>query len=62
VDGVAAQVTLPPIDCAAINAAYPAAPSATAQANLLTDACTKVKMKRAVSSLGTPLNYWVIDL
>jgi hypothetical protein len=50
------------ITCAAISAAYPAAPSATAQANLYTDACTKVKMKRAVSSLGTPLNYWVIDL
>jgi hypothetical protein len=62
VDGVEATVPLPPIDCAAIAAAYPAAPATTTQANLYTDACTKVKLKRAVSSLGTPLNYWVIDL
>lgn len=56
------ETVIPPLTCAAISAAYPAAPAPTAQANLYTDACTKVKMKRAVSSLGTPLNYWVIDL
>jgi hypothetical protein len=62
-DGAWATIPPPaPIDCAAIMAAFPTAPAATAQANLLADNCTKVKLKRAVSGLGTPLNYWVIDL
>jgi hypothetical protein len=63
VNGVVSTATLPaapPVTCASIQAAYPAAVSATTAVNLLTDACTKVKLQRAVSSFGTPLNYWVI--
>jgi hypothetical protein len=39
-----------------------AAGSVSATTELLTKAGTSVKVKRAVSSLGTQLNYWVIDL
>jgi hypothetical protein len=63
VNGVVSTATLPvapPVTCASIQAAYPAAAGVTTAVNLLTDACTKVKLQRAVSSLGTPLNYWVI--
>lgn len=62
VNGVAATVALSSIvNCTTIRAAYPAAVSPTvATANLLTDACTKVAVRRAVSSFGTQLNYWVL--
>jgi nitrogen fixation protein len=63
VNGVAANVTIPPINCAAIKAAYPAAPvaaGAVTAGNLLTDGCTTVKYVRAVSGLGTQLNYFII--
>jgi hypothetical protein len=64
VNGVTATTPLSAVvNCASIKAAYPAAPTATvATANLLTDACTTVKVRRAVSSFGTLLNYWVLDL
>jgi hypothetical protein len=62
VNGVVATVPLASIvTCATIRAAYPAAVSPTvATANLLTDACTKVAVRRATSSFGTNLNYWVL--
>jgi hypothetical protein len=67
IGGAGNSINLPPypaptaVTCATIRAAYPAAAaSPTVAANLLTDACTLVKMVRAVSSLGTPLNYFNI--
>jgi hypothetical protein len=67
IGGAGNTIALPPypaaaaVTCATIKAAYPAAAaSPTVAANLLTDACTLVKMVRAVSSLGTPLNYFNI--
>lgn len=63
VNGVASTIALNTIvNCTTIRAAYPTAVSPTvATANLLTDACTKVAVRRAVSSFGTNLNYWVLS-
>ena len=61
---LASTAQIQPVTCATIAAAYPAPSSAGAAftGTLLTAECLRVKTVRAVSSLGTPLNYYVIPV